>query len=411
MLLSKFAGFPNLVSRLKKFQPGTWLAVLLLAAQAAFAAGVAPVIRSGRAIQGPPIFLPASLLSVTKAPQTETLDTKGTAVPMAKAAVIQAAVIGVHSPNLQALAAALGLDPAQIGRRAFDDSTIGMEAVAGLSGDAVHAVAVKWRPAKKNQGQEASAEVAPDLYLLSWDGNGWQASYLTAAAGALTVQTLPIQGNAASLFAVIVYRGLTAVPYPVIFRFQDHHASVAWDGRADSASYTGYDYGSIQFEKAGSGGVPVMIATGRADPGLLMFPISDQQSGRGFQAATVYIWENDSYVPLRTEYTHNRDYVLYRFIAALHLHEFKTAYSLIDPQQFLKTNKPSLKLFRTRIQNKWPEFIDDRIFEVPSATGSDSGSHVFILRLGHGKMNVYHPIFTPGPTYRLAGLKRAESHE
>ena len=127
--------------------------------------------------------------------------------------------------------------------------------------------------------------------------------------------------------------------------------------------------------------------------------------------ATAYVWKNNAYIPLRTEYTHNRDFVLYSFIAALHLHDFKKAYSLIDPAQFLKTKKPSLKLFRERIQNAWPEFMDDRIFEVPARQELEPEGNLFILKLGGGKMNVYHPTFTAGPDYRLTGLARTISNE
>lgn len=399
----RLAVFRDLISPLEKLQLGAAAAAILLAAQPILALPA----RAGRTVAsgGVPILLPAASMRVV--PQTETPEAKGTAVSAPKAAAIQAAIAGVHSASLEVLERALGLNVAQIGQQAFDDSTIGIEAVNGLSGDGVPVAAVKWRPAARS----ASAEVAPALYLLSWDGKSWQASYLTVATDALTLQVLPVSGNAAPFFVVILYRGVAAVPYPVIFRFQDHHALLAWDGRSDSASYTGYDYGSIQFKAAENSDVPVMISTGRADPGLLAFPNSDQQSGRGFQAATLYEWKNGSYIPLRTEYTHNRDYLLYHFISALHLHDFKLAYSLIDPQRFLKTNKPSLKLFRTLIQKKWPEFIDDSIFEVPAGSRTGPDGHRFILRLGHGKVNVYHPTFTSGPTYRLDGLTRTVTHE
>lgn len=354
------------------------------------------------------ISFPVRSMPVGGARQTEAPGETGTAAPGTALDAIQAAVGRVRSPSLQALAEALGLNSAQIGRRAFEDSTIGMEAFSGL-GDQTVAAAVKWRPADQNQ--KAKPEAEPGLFLLSWNGERWLASYLTPATDALTLQVLPVTGNAEPLFAVIIFRGVAATPYPVIFRFGNHRASLFWDGRSDFSLYTGYDYGSVQFEKAASGIVPTMVATGRADPGLLVFPTSEAKSGRGFQAATVYAWQNSGYRPVRTEYTHNRDYTLYRFIAALHLHDFKAAYSLIEPKQFLKTNKPSLDLFRKQIQHVWPEFTDDRIFEVPAGPETASENHIFILRLGHGKANVYHPTFTSGPAYRLTGLKRTKARE
>jgi hypothetical protein len=391
-------------SSLKNVRHGKWVALFLLATQATL------VIAAIGQAQDLPRLVPASILAMATTSQTESAPETDSAPSTASLAAIQTAIGAVHSPNLQALSAALGLKPAQIGREAFEDSSIGMQAMNGLGNGGTPVVAVKWRPA--GPGQRPQAEGVPQLYLLSWDGEGWQASYLMVSSDVPTLQVLPASGNTAPLFAVVIYRGVAAVPYPVIFRFQDHHALLLWDGRSDSSSYTGYDYGSIQFEKAGEGNVPVMIAAGQADPGLLVFPASQEQTGRGFQVATAYIWRNDAYVPLRTEYTHNRDYVLYSFIAALHLHDYQKAYSLIIPAQFLKTKKPSLKLFRERIQNVWPEFIDDRIFEVPfpARPEIDPESHLFILRLGGGRVNGYRPAFTAGPAYRLTGLDRFERH-
>lgn len=351
---------------------------------------------------------PASQVAMAEVHQAGTNLGKESKPTVAGVAPIQLAVGSIHSPDLHALAGALGLSSAQIGRQAFEDSSIGMEDIRGLGEGGAPAVVVKWRLA--GEGQTPETQSKPKVYLLSWDGKGWQASYLTDSSEALTVEVLPEEGSTASLFAVIVYRGLTAVPYPVIFRFQDHHASLEWDGRSDSSSYTGYDYGSIEFKKAGESDVPVMVVAGQADPGLLMFPSSQEQTKRGFQVVTAYVWKNGAYVPFRKGYTQNRDYVLYSFIAALHLHDYQKAYSFVVPGQFLETKKPTLKLFRETIQNAWPEFIGDQIFEVPSRPMMDPDSHTFILRLGGGKMNVYHPAFTPGPDYKLTGLARTESN-
>jgi hypothetical protein len=410
-------GFQSLIFFLSDIRHGKWLGVLLLAAQAAFviSAGAPPLFSSGGNAPGPPALLALPIVTMPMVQQSPGTGQKGTNEgpgPVESGPgldAIQSAIGGVQTLDLQALGRALGYDSSQMGHQEFDSSSIGMEAIDGLGSIGAPVVVVKWMPA--GQSQNASAGVSPMLYLLSWDGNGWQASYLAAAAGALTLQVLPESGGAAPLFAVVVYRGMTAVPYPVIFQFQNHHATLVWDGRSEQTSYSGYNYGSIQFEKTGGGNVPVMIATGRADPGLLVFPSSPTESRRGFQAATAYVWKNDAYVPLRTEYTHNRDYVLYSFIAALHLHDFKAAYSLIDAAQFLKTKKPSLDLFRARIQNAWPEFIQDRIFHVPARADNGPDGHTFTLRLRDGEINEYHPTFTPGPDYRLTGLERTESQE
>lgn len=392
----------RLNSTFVKIRRGKWIAFLLLAARATLASP------AGGQARGTAELSPATTPVVATAPQTLIAQEAGPVTAPAGLEAMQKAIAGVRAPELQALARALGLSSAQVGQQAFEDSTRGLETIPGLERGGISAVAVKWQPA--DQGGPAKSE--PDLYLLSWAGEGWQASLLMEATAVLTLEVLPGQdGGTAPLFAVVLYRGVTAVPYPVIFRLKDHHASLVWDGRSDSASYTGYDFGSIEFEKAGGGNVPVMIAAGQADPGLLIFAASPEQTARGFQAATAYVWKNDAYVPFRTEYTHNRDYVLYRFIAALHLHDYKTAYSFIDPPQFLQTEQPTLELFRQRIQNMWPEFIDDRIFEVPARPETDPESHAFILRLGEGRINAYHPTFTPGPDYRLTSLERVETHD
>jgi hypothetical protein len=381
---------------------GKWVVCFLLAMQTIF---VFPASQT----QTFTAVLPASILALATAPQTEPAAEQGTEASTATLAAIQKAIAGIRSPGLQSLAGALGLSSGQVGQQAFEDSPVGMEVINGLGHGGISEVAVKWQPA--DQGQATRDE--PNLFLLSWDGVGWQASYLVEAADALTLEVLATEGSVAPLFAVVIYRGATAVPYPVIFRLQNHHASLVWDGRSDSTSYAGYTFGSIQFEKAGEGNVPVMIAAGQADPGLLVFRASQEQTGRGFQVATAYVWKNDAYIPLRTEYTHNQDYVLYSFIAALHLHDFKSAYALIDPAQFLNTKKPTLELFRETIQNMWPEFIDDRIFEIPVAARPeiDPEDHIFVLDLGGGRMNGYRPTFTAGPEYRLTGLERFERND
>ncbi len=401
LLQAERAGSRALVPSCKHIHRAMWLAAVTFVLQSACVyAGQQPEVLR---------IVPASFVRMVASPQAETVPQQGATESPAALAAIQKAVEGVQSSTLQALGKALGMSQAQIGQQAFEDSDKGMEVVNGLNVGEARAVAVKWRPAP--QRQDSPADIGPSLYLLSWDGKAWQPSYLTTAKDALTLEVLPSAEGSGTLFAVVIYRGVTAVPYPVVFRFEGHHALLAWDGRSDAASYTGYDYGSIQFEKAAGSDMPVMIAAGRADPGLLIFPVSSDKAGRGFQAATLYVWKNDAYVPLRTEYTENRDYILYRFIAALHLHDFKTAYSLVDPGLFLKSKKPSLSLFRERMQNAWPEFLDDRIFEVPANSQMEREGYDFILRLKGGRIDVYHPDFTAGPDYRLSGLERTESHE
>lgn len=396
---------------MKMVRRGGWIIVLLLAGGYAFGspAGSPRAFLPASWYENPPTIFPVFLQSPNNNGKSVTAKENSEAVSDDRVEAIQTAIQDVHSPSLQALARALGLSSAQIGQKAFEDSEIGMRPISVINGNVVPEVAVKWKPPPPPRSVRVESE--PALYLLSWDGKSWLASFLTPALDALTVRVLPATEEATPLFAVVLYRGMTAVPYPVIFWFRDHHASVAWDSRAPNSLYSGYDYGSIQFEKNKNMNVPVMIATGLADPGLLVFPPSSEHDGRGFRVAAAYVWRGNAYSPIRSEFTHNRDYTLYRFIAALHLHEYKTAYSFIDPKQFLKTNKPSLKLFREKILKDWPEFIDDQIFQVPSKPESKPGSHIFLLKLKHKKKYVYYPTFTSGPKYLLTGLKRIKTSE
>ena len=395
----------------KVIRRGKWFAAFLLAVGSAFGSpgGHARAFLLASPLENLAASIPVSLFSPGSGTQSVTSKGEGVETSDARVEAIQAAIQHVHTPSLQALATALGLSAEQIGRRPFEDSEIGIEPISVIRGSGVPEAVVKWRPPA--QVGEAQPEVEPDLYLLSWDRKAWQASFLTPALDALTVRVLPGTESTTPLIAVVLFRGMTAVPYPVIFRFADHHASLVWDGRKPASLYSGYDYGSIQFEKAENAEVPVMLATGLADPGLLVFPSSSERNRRGFQVVTAYAWQDDAYVAFRTEYSHTRDYTLYRFISALHLRDFKTAYSLIEPKQFLKTDKPSLKLFHESVLKAWPEFVDDRIFEVPSAPERNSESHIFVLKLNDKKTYVYHPTFTSGPPYLLTGLTRTETSE
>lgn len=398
----------NQILPMKTIRIRVWLAVFLLVLANAFGSGSHKILLASGHPSRSAVFT-ASFFSPDNSAQSGSASAKGKMVPDDRVEAIQAAIASVNTPSLRGLAGALGLTSSQIGRKAFEDHEIGMESINAIKGSSVPEVDVKWR--HSSPGQSAPIEREANLYLLSWGGKAWVASYLTPAIDALTVKVLSGTESSKSLIAVILFRGATAVPYPVIFQLSGHHASVAWDSRAPTSLYSGYDYGSIQFVKARNAAAPVMIAAGLADPGLLVFPPSTENSGRGFQVATAYAWQNNAYVPIRTEFTHNRDYTLYRFISALHLHEYKTAYSLIDPKRFLGTSKPSLKLFRERILKAWPEFTDDQIFEVPSGAESKRGSHIFVLKLKGGKEYVYHPTFTSGPEYLLTGLKRTEKSE
>jgi hypothetical protein len=112
-------------------------------------------------------------------------------------------------------------------------------------------------------------------------------------------------------------------------------------------------------------------------------------------------------VPRRTEYSENQDYILYRFISALHLHDYRGAYALVDPAKFLKETKPSPELFQKDVEENWPEFLENNIFEVRDAARNSPEDYSFELKRG-GTTYVYHPAFGSGPKYLLTGLQREE---
>jgi hypothetical protein len=147
-----------------------------------------------------------------------------------------------------------------------------------------------------------------------------------------------------------------------------------------------------------------MSVSGRADPGLLAFP---KEGRRGFEAKSIYRWDGQGYVPVKTEYTPTPDYTLYRFIAALHLHDFRGAYALIVPPKFLNTDTPTLDKFRELVGDSWPEFLDDNVFEALDAAPDSPDPYAFMLGLPDKKF-VYHPTFSAGAKTLLTGLERRE---
>lgn len=319
-------------------------------------------------------------------------------------AAIRRALKTVETPNFKSVAKSLGLTISKIGKGPFESSDVGMEVVGDLDGDGVPELALKGKATLQARGE--SVPFAEALYFLSWDGQAWRVSDLGSFDGAFTLEALPGMDPADRLIAVIVFQDATLMPYPIIYRYRAHTASLAWDSRLESSSYTGYDYGSVRFKGVGEGSAPEMMVSGRADPGLLVFPRVPDANGRGFRVASLYFWRHNAYVPLRTEYEPCEDYTEYRFIRALHLRDFHSAYSLVEPRKFLKTSKPSLEFFRKRVQEQWPEFLDDRIFRVPLHPKGKPGGHLFALTVKEGDTYLYHPTFTPGPKYLLTGLER-----
>jgi hypothetical protein len=236
------------------------------------------------------------------------------------------------------------------------------------------------------------------LFMLAWNGRRWMAHGLLTGYEPVAVRALPAVPGSGALMAVIIHSPSDGVSYPVVFR--PPKAALVWDSRGEASRYVGHRAGEIVFQVAK--GSLEMVETGRADPGLLVF---SGAGARGFQARSVYAWQGGAFIPRGTEYEQNRDFALYRFIAALHLHDFAAAYALVDAQKFLATDQPSLKLFRERITKAWPEFIDDRIFK---AREGGAGDWTFTMHLQDDLFYVYTPSFSDDSPWLLTGLKRRE---
>ncbi len=279
-----------------------------------------------------------------------------------------------------------------------------LEKLGDLDGDGAPELIFRWSRAERFplEGSDVAA-LLPDwtLFLLSWDGAAWCASKLMGGEGLYELDVLPKLGAAPAL---AVIEGLTLVPYPVIFRFEDHAATLAWDSRDEESRYQGFVAGKVEFYRVEGEAEPVMVVSGKADPGFFSF---SRSSTRGFLARTAYYWDGKSYVPRRTEYSDNEDYVLYRFIAALHLHDYRGAYALIDPSKFLKNSEPSLEIFQKYVEDHWPEFLKNNIFEARDDDRNSARDFSFELSRS-GKVFVYQPEFSHGSKPLLTGLERRE---
>jgi hypothetical protein len=321
-------------------------------------------------------------------------------IPREETAVVRSRLEAAKTPDAHALAKALGVEVPST-ELPPDSAQNLLEDLGDLDGDGVPEYALEWTGEKASAAGAAQSQQAAaswELFLLAWDGSEWQVSPLMTDFESFLLQVLPRTHPDEREIALVIFAGAAGVPYPAVFRFKAHRASLAWDGRSDESRYEGYDRGQVVF--GSSQGTLQMVATGRADPGFLVFP---KNGNRGFDGRTIYNWDGQAFIPAKTEYSRNRDFTLYRFIAALHLRDFRTAYSLIDAARFLKTDNPSLEAFRKMVEDSWPEFLDDKIFRArDSAPENDD----FELRLDD-KVYVYVPTFD-ATRLLLTGLEREE---
>jgi hypothetical protein len=317
---------------------------------------------------------------------------------------VNAALAKAKSANLRALSQALRAELAEANSEAPVTSASSLESRGDLDGDGTPEAIFKWSRAERFPLHNSDIEgllPAWSLFLISWDGSAWRASRLMDGDGLYDAEVLPRLGAAPAL---AVIEGITLSPYPVIFRVENHAAVLAWDSRAEGSLFQSYAGGEVVFRDVEGVKDTVLVVSGMADPGFLVFPRAGR---RGFLAMSVYTWDGNSYVPRRTEYSKNQDYVLYRFISALHLHDYRGAYALVDPARFLKESKPTLESFQKYIEDDLPEFLENNIFEARNSAPDAPGDFSFELKR-NGTTYVYRPAFSSGPNYLLTGLRREE---
>ncbi len=317
---------------------------------------------------------------------------------------INAFIQGVSTPHIAALADALHIDgkledaPPEIPRNS-------LVAAGDLDGDGVPEILLKWAVPDNLLG----ADVAPDpnsrplwsVYLLSWDGAHWKASRLVSNVENFSHTLINLGPTVGRGLAIVIPGDESQPADPMVFQVKDHAAKLLWDGQAEDSRLQPLLQAQVNFQ--GPSGAPSeMIVTGRADPGLLQFPRGGK---RGFDARTIYHWDGKAFIPAKTEYVANQDYTLYRFISALHLHDYSAAYALVVPAKFLNANSPSLESFRKFVQDNWPEFLQDNVFRAPEMLAGSPDRYSIVLSKPNQRF-VYHPIFTNDGKFLLTGLAR-----
>jgi hypothetical protein len=235
------------------------------------------------------------------------------------------------------------------------------------------------------------------LFLLAWDGAQWKASRLGDITESCQLQIVKSSRRGQRSIAVVTPSGDNARLYPAVYGVKSHAATLLWDGAAEDSRYHGLAHSVFRFRDTGTGSE--MTVTGRADPGVLDFAPGGR---RGFAITEDYRWDGRAFIPGQIRYSANPDYTLYRFIAALHLRDFRAAYALVDPAPFMKTNSPTVDTFRQYVEKTWPEFLDDQIFEARETRATSGGDYAFTLPEKH---YLYEPRFSSDGKL-IIGLER-----
>ena len=318
-------------------------------------------------------------------------------------ATIQAVLGSVSVPDLGALGQAFSTTVKKPDEAPKETSALELVELGDLDGDGVPEVAMIL-PATETAQEESHGRASPSgprgLYLLSWDGTRWKASSLGPPAENSQFKVVRLGKSTGRCIAVVDVMGEEAKPYPAIFQVREHEAALLWDSLSENSLYNALGHGRIDFQDNAKLDQTDMIVSGRSDPGLLQFAPGGH---RGFSARCVYHWDGQAYIPGQTEYSPGPDNNLYRFIAALHLRDFRSAYALIDPAKFLKTDAPTLGKFRQVMEEDWREFLDDRIFLAREASPGSPATFAFELPEKH---YVYLPTLSTDGKFLLLGLER-----
>jgi hypothetical protein len=327
----------------------------------------------------------------------------GTEQPDDTLAGIQAALQNVSSPDLGELGRAFDTTVMKPREASGESSAIELIELGDLDDDGVPEVAMNV-PGARERPSDVQSPASPSswlgLYLLCWDGAHWKASSLAASGQHSEFNVVRLGKRVAGGIAVVNVIGDDALPYPAVFQVRQHKADLLWDSQVGDNRFNPLVHGRIEFQDDPKLDQTVMIETGRADPGLLEF---EPGGRRGFSARCVYHWDGEAYVPVQTEYSPGPDNNLYHFIAALHLHDFRGAYSLVDPGKFLKTETPSLEQFRQVIETQWREFLDDQVFQAREAKAGSPDALAFELPDKH---YIYLPTLSEDGKFLLTGLER-----
>ena len=342
---------------------------------------------------------------IPEPPPAETLSSPNLPDPLLPK--IQAAIAGVTTHDAVTLSHALHIGEAP-DRRSPGPAAETLTPVGDLDGDGTPEMLLK--AAIPEVAALPGVTPAPEsqplwaLYLLSWNGAHWKASRLLSGGEEFISSPINLGLAAGRGLAIVTLQGNSATPYPVVFELRDHLARLLWDSQSEDSRYQPLLQGRVNFQERKNAPAEMMVS-GRADPGLLAV---DAHGQRGFTVRVIYHWTGNAFLPALTDFSPCPDYTLYRFLSALHLHNYRAAYALVVPRALMKEKSPGVQAFQKFIQENWPEFLDDAVFAAPELPASAAEEHLFTLTKP-GKRYVYHPIFSRDGKFLLTGLTR--THE